>query len=399
MSVPPPAAGEASATPIGRGSGATLSGAAPPATPSQRLERLAAARLDAMLMEAEAHPGGAPLSTERLRELQTLAALVSVRERLETTPASPRWPAAAALALTLVAVSTLLFVYVPQTEIELDATASEVTFTLAIAQALTEPTVLRFIGIAGFDTLAGSASLALPHQPLALAADATDANCTGVLTLDRLILPRAALVDLRRSALPQRVHLSLKAPGAALQITLDGCVRAGGAAGPPSAQRGVRTVTVVLGGDEVDLDLESIESIGFQLAPFVRIRDLSLSRIEYIAGEGTTLVRRVSTVNAGTVFLNALDGQPRVLRFAEPIRFERADGELRSVKFDGGEIALRFHGAVRGMVSGSDAHLRSWMPTWLEWLKANHGVSLFWAAATSAFGLLMALLKWWKPTH
>ncbi len=365
---------------------------------AHRLERLAAGRLEAMLDDAQKHPQGL-LSPERLRELATLAALLGVSDRLAPVPPpSPsRWPAAAALASATIAVGAMLFLHVARTEIELDATASEFAFTLARTQALTEPTPLRFVGVAGFDAVEGQDGNGPAHRRLALAASPTDAGCAGSITLDRLILPRGAEVRLARSPVPQRAHLAVHAPGASLQLTLDGCVRPGGDTGAPSITRGVRTLSIALGRDDVDIDLLGTGDTLFALAPFVHADELSLSRVEEIAGDGITLVRHVSTVTGGTLLFDALDGQSRTLRVAEPIRFEGVDGELRSVAFDGKQIALRFHGEVRGLVSGGDSHPRSWMPTWLEWLKANHAASLFLAAATSGFALLTALLKWWKP--
>ncbi len=370
-----------------------------PAALAGRLERLAAARIEAMLADAEAHPQGVP-SPDRLQELSTLAALLRVSDRWVPTPPPSRparWPAAATLALATVVVGALLFLHVPHTEIELDVTATEFGFTLARAQALTEPVVLRFVGIAGFDTITGPDATAASHQRFAVAASPADAACTGSVTLDRLILPRGANVRVGRSPLPRRVRLVVHAPGAVLQLTFDGCVRTGGPAGVPAAAQGVRNVSVTLGQDDADMDLESSGDAGFALAPLVRASALSLSRVEEIEGDGVTLVRHVSTVTGGTLLFDALDGQSRTLRTAEPIRFDVVDGELRSAHLDGAQVALRFHGTVRGLVSGGETHPRDWMPSWLDWLKANHAASLFWATATSGFALLTALLKWWKP--
>ncbi len=369
-----------------------------PASLGKRLERLTARRVEALLDEADADPHAAP-PRERLAELATLAALLGLRDRLEPPAPRKHWPAIVAFVSTMAAVSVLLFLHVPRTEIELEATVSELTFALARSQAVTEPVVLRFIGIAGFESAGALESGAVPQGRIALAAAASDAACPGSLTLDRMILPRGARVNLLRSPLPQRAHLRVTAPGASLQLTLDGCVRTGGAAGPASTARATRSVSVGLGRDEVDIDLETAAPSGVELAPFVRIDELSLSRVEEIAGNGETLVRRVSTIAGGTVLLDALDGQSRPLRAAEPLRFEHVDGELRSVAFDAKLIAIRFHGDVHGMGSGGEAHLRSWMPTWLDWLKANHAASLFWTAVTSGFGLLLALLKWWRPAR
>jgi hypothetical protein len=34
------------------------------------------------------------------------------------------------------------------------------------------------------------------------------------------------------------------------------------------------------------------------------------------------------------------------------------------------------------------------MPTYLEWLKARHGLSLFWGTSLYLFGLAAAALRW-----
>lgn len=374
--------------------------AAPGAT-EDRLGRLVKARLEACVTEAERR--GGRLSVEAQLEAQALAALLDVRDRLRPAAPRRRWPVALAFALALTMASALLFLRVPETEIELEATVSEVSFRLTAAQALTEVAQLRFVAIAGIDTVDSTSPRdAMPGQDrrpadsLALYADAADARCQGSLTLDRMILPRDAQVGLRRPGSSPRIQMLVKAPGAALQLTVAGCVRVGGAASAPWTVGAARALPLRLGSDEVDIDLESAPGTRIGLAPFVRAHDLSLTRIEQVAGDGAMLVRRVSTVAGGTVYFQSLDGQQRKLRFAEPLRFARSEGEFRSIDFDGGRIDLRFHGDVRDMHSGSETHARSWMPSWLDWLKANHSLTLFWAAAMSAFGLVAALLKWWK---
>jgi hypothetical protein len=36
------------------------------------------------------------------------------------------------------------------------------------------------------------------------------------------------------------------------------------------------------------------------------------------------------------------------------------------------------------------------MPTWLEWLRARHGLSLLWGTALYLFGLAVGVLRWWR---
>jgi hypothetical protein len=325
---------------------------------------------------------------------------------IQTVPAPSRrrWPIALALVLTLAIASVLLYLRVPRTEIELEAAVTELSFQLPAAQALTETARLNFLGIAGFggiDAPAGLDATASSPRPgpsdvLALHASDADSKCRGGITLDRIILPRDAQIWLRRSREPDRIQISLKAPGATIRATLEGCVTGGGRAASRWLTHSPRTLTVQVSDDEVELDIASASAAGIRFAPFIQARDLSFTRIEQVSRDGITLVRRVSTVTSGSLYYQSLNGEERKLRFAEPIRFARSEGDIRSIELDRGAIAVRFHGDVRGMMSGTEANARSVMPTWLEWLKANQSLSLLWGSALYLFGLVVSLLRWWK---
>jgi hypothetical protein len=62
------------------------------------------------------------------------------------------------------------------------------------------------------------------------------------------------------------------------------------------------------------------------------------------------------------------------------------------IRVEGEHLSLNFHGWVRGMRTESE----NLMPTWLEWLRARHGLSLFWGTAVYLFGLGLAGVKWVK---
>ena len=376
---------------------------APPETSqglADRLRRTTADRLQAVLADAERKGGSIP--AECLAELRDLAAVLELPARLRPATPRPRWPLAAAFAATLAGASVLLFSRIASTPIELDVMASELAFRLPTAQALTQVAplrALRIAGLSGIEPPAGLPAASTLHPPprtLALHAHADDAPCAGSLTLDRLLLPAGAQVTLRRMPRPGRVQMALQAPGAVLRLTVDGCVRLGGATGAAWSGSAARALGLRLGGDEVDLEIDILPERPLAFAPWLRADALSLTRIERIAGDDRTLVRPVSTVLGGTLVYAALDGRERKLRAAEPIHFERALGEFRSLEALPGGIAVGFRGDVVGMASGSADPPRSLMPTWLDWLAANHGVSLLWGAALWGFGLVMALLKWWR---
>ncbi len=57
---------------------------------------------------------------------------------------------------------------------------------------------------------------------------------------------------------------------------------------------------------------------------------------------------------------------------------------------------MTFHGRVKGMKIGSDANPRSLMPTLLDWLRAQHGLSLLWGTTVYLFGIGLAVVRWFK---
>jgi hypothetical protein len=48
------------------------------------------------------------------------------------------------------------------------------------------------------------------------------------------------------------------------------------------------------------------------------------------------------------------------------------------------------------MVTGSADNPQNLMPTWLEWLKAQHGLSLLWGSTFYLFGLALTVSRWFK---
>ena len=69
-------------------------------------------------------------------------------------------------------------------------------------------------------------------------------------------------------------------------------------------------------------------------------------------------------------------------------------GMAHPVADDG--VRLRFHGRVRGLSSGSSEIKRSLMPTVLDWLRAQHGLSLLWGTTAYVVGLFITVLGWWR---
>jgi hypothetical protein len=150
------------------------------------------------------------------------------------------------------------------------------------------------------------------------------------------------------------------------------------------------------GSADVDLDLVPLSATPTLLSTGLKVTELSLMRIDEVSEDNKTTVRRASTLQSGSVFLNELGARELRLRTQQGLRFTQARGEIRSIGLSDGKLAVNFHGRVRGMASGSLDHPRSLMPSWLDWLRANQPLSLLWGAALYLFGISTAVRQWWK---
>jgi hypothetical protein len=124
--------------------------------------------------------------------------------------------------------------------------------------------------------------------------------------------------------------------------------------------------------------------------------NLFLYRIDRFQQSDQILVRRVPTIQSGTLYLESLNGEARPLREGEGLNLAWSSGELRQVRLVDDGVQLRFHGTVRGMTTGSGDVRRSLMPTWLEWLRARHGLWLLWGTTAYVVGLFVTIYGWWR---
>ncbi len=187
---------------------------------------------------------------------------------------------------------------------------------------------------------------------------------------------------------PHEYALSINAPGASMRADVNGTVNFALAGFAPwdVEFRSPRPILLRAGPNDVDLDVTFPAATPSPFSPQLSIRDLSLFRIDEFTEGNRSLVRRTSTVLSGMLFLESLNSEERHIRPGEALQFEKSDGN---------RIALRYRGRVRGMTTGSGEGHRSLMPTYLEWLRARHALSLLWGSALYSFGLIAGALKWW----
>ena len=93
-------------------------------------------------------------------------------------------------------------------------------------------------------------------------------------------------------------------------------------------------------------------------------------------GPGQTVVRGQFTVVDGALDFESRDGERHDLRPGEWLRCRGSRGTIRAIRLDADRLALTSHGYVRGMRTGSDDHPRNLVPTWLQRIRARHGLGL-----------------------
>lgn len=339
------------------------------------------------------------ITDEEFEALNRLARLAEIQDEAHSR-SRPRWPVIATFAGTLVILSVLLFARVPQTDIELDVVASGISFVLPSQQKLVDAlTVIRLGG-------AGLRDVELPrsrdraahaiHSEESDTALQISSGDNSSLNLDALILPAGTVVSVRHAEHPYQYRLMLERAQPDVRLAVLGSVnvRVSGAGRQQFHFNAPSEVLLRFGDAEIDLNVGLPKASAMTLAPQLAVSQLAFSEIDEAADLARTVVRRVSTITSGTLYLESLNGETRLLRAGDDIKFGCSEGILRTVQFGESSIVVKFHGRVSGMTLGSGNNRRSLMPTWLEWLRARHSLSLFWAATLYVFGLVTAAFRW-----
>jgi hypothetical protein len=347
------------------------------------------------------------ISEEQLGRLERLARLFEITALAPPPPPGVRWRIVALLGVTLVIVSILLFARVSKTEIELDLSLSEVSFELPQRQVLADVMKLSALGVSGLqeiqlprsetqDARAFRASDGLGFA--ILLSTGSEGQQRGTVTLAALPLTAGTRVWLRPTEIPQQFRLSIKGAELILRADVDGPVGIGLPDTPPRQLNfsSPKSILMRSGPNDVDLDIKLSAASKSIFSPQLSVTDLSFFRVDQLLDSEHTIVRRVSTILSGTLYFEELSGKERHLRSGEVIRFESSKGEIRTLQLNDDHMTIAFHGQVSGMTTGAGASRSSLMPTYLEWLRARHSLSLLWGATLYVFGLIVGVLRWWS---
>jgi hypothetical protein len=364
------------------------------------LRRLVAAK-SAAATEAALGSGGS-VSPEQIEELDRLTRLLELQPRSESAQ-TRRWPLVVLLLTTLLGVSLLLFARVRETAIELEIDATQATFQLATRQILLEHVSLERLGAAGLSRIelpdlpaqvAGHNEDNSNGQALGIRA-VTDGARRGSVDITHVVPAAGTQVTLGRSDIANEYRLSLIDPHFDINVGVHGPVMISAAGGEPIDFENPRGIKLEATSGVVDLDLTFRDISRSGVIPQIPIQKLTFARVADHTSD-VSITRRLSTIESGTLYFESLNGEQRTLRAGEALRFREARGEIRALRLGKDHLTLNFQGRVRGMVTGSSDNPQDLMPTWLEWLKAQHGLSLLWGSTFYLFGLALTVSRWLK---
>ncbi len=345
------------------------------------------------------------VDTAEIEEIERLAKFIALEKDARPAKAEHHLLAIGLLVATLIGVSLLLYARLPTTEVEVFAATSEVGFRVAMPQTLSDGMEV--------DDLIVSCACAIrvpssPGQPArTLTTSSSDAlvrltaagsgDRKGSITIAPMALTPGANVRLRHRGTPGAYTLSLESPTLELRVNVYGTIVVAipGELAAPVDFVMPKAMVMTTSGKTLTLDLQATNRKSLGLASQILVDQLSFQRIDEPSVPGQP-VRRISTLQGGTLYWEALNGEERTLRPSEQSAFEAVQGEILAVDLKETDMALRFHGEVGAVTAGWGENRRSLMPTWLEWLRARHGLSLLWGSTVYIVGLLMGALRWFK---
>jgi hypothetical protein len=372
--------------------------------PSAALRQMLAVKTAAAIDRARESSGDVPQA--ELDALNRLARLLELESATVERRPKRAWEVATILIGTLIMVSVLLFAHRTRTEVELEIDATHIGFSTSSEQVLFEELDLSTLGVSGLSRITlpeaavaafGDPLIEQPDQAIRLAVAEIDGR-RGAIGISEIKPTKATSVDLRLKGDDAEYRLSLKDPRMTIDIGLIGPIRI------TIAGLGERTIDLAIpqglalepAGGSVDLDLTFRDVERAAMTPQVPVSKLEFWRVDEFGDRQVSILRTLSTILAGKIYFEELNGTSRSLRAGEVLRFEQLDGEIRTLRMRSDRLSLGFHGDVRGMSTGHSDGVRSLMPTWLDWLKAQHGLSLLWGTTLYLTGFVVAALRWFR---
>jgi TIR domain len=302
----------------------------------------------------------------------------------------------------------LYYASINETEIELHAKLSEFSFVFSEQQDLSDLLILKAFGASGLNEIRLPRARGRPDQIIGEADERgkvlrlihAGSQPQGMITLAPLSLPSGTQAAIRLGTDPYQYRMSFKGSKLPVRVNVQGPLQVLFAGSPVESIDFGSPKPILLQSDEngVDLDVTLPEPLRNLLPAPLSVNRVSLFRIDERVEAQRTVVQEVSTVLSGTLRLESLGGQELSLHSGEEIQFEQSQGEIRTLQLNEGNLALQFHGWIKGMKTCSGGICKSLMPTYFEWLRAQYRFLLL-AAAVAYFLLLIVGGMRWRKVH
>lgn len=364
------------------------------------------------LSEQAVLPGGS-VSERQMTKLEHLARLTEIYAQTQPKPKKGRWTVILLLLITLIGVGLLLSYRIKTTEIEADLTLTELQFTVTKPTVLTDALVLSTLGAPAIQdiqlprakTYSVQSQQAAQGRGTALRlAVIPDETRESTMTLTALLLPADTLVKIGATGIPNEYRVFLGIPENAdltLQVSVKGTIEVAIAGQAPeqftySFPQSIQLQPAI---KQFSFDMTLPEEDTPALSPYLPVRNLSFVKIDQFMGTGDTLIRRISTVLSGVLYLTELNNKEYQLLTREGLEFGESEGVIRQLRLGQEQLHLQLHGMVQGLSTGWEASRRDLMPNYLEWLSAQHTLAVGWTSTISAFFLLLGVWRWWRRTE
>jgi hypothetical protein len=346
------------------------------------------------------------VAADEIDSLEELSRLVKLVESSQTKRRPNLWLLPALFLTTLIILSILLFGHVSETEIELDVIASDVSFAVPDQQVLTKLMQLNRLGIDGLNEIRIPRSQEEPSHTIKSADNKQgtlrvlinpEKKETGSVSLSSVIVPVGTRVRIYPTEIANQYGLSLMGSSVDLRAEIYGRIQMSFSDHTSMMYNFASPKAIVMTSDSQDVRLVfsvANDSIGAGFSSQLAADELRLFEIDEFVDQKNTIVRKVSTIHSGTLYLEELKGKEIQLRAREQISFKQSVGEIRTIRLNDNRVELKYYGRVRGMDSGFAENKRNLMPTYLEWLSARHGLSLLWGTTLYIFGIIVGVLRW-----
>jgi hypothetical protein len=334
-----------------------------------------------------------------------------------------RWLIPLILLILLTFFLVLLIKKQHETEIELDLLVSELHFHLPVHELLAKDQFLRSLSASALDGIIvdGVDWPAPKGSTCSLSVHLLEASAKkDAITLTALAPPRNWEVGVSRAG----AGTDFEFTGAPMPTGEDFLLRA-----LLRGKADLRTDCTIDGKTRhIDWDDLLIMRIGsaatlhcesdlpVEFARQIQFDNLHLYTIERVQVDAAPVDRVQSSLLSGTLYLDALNAKAVALRPFEDLTFGSSKGHIRALSFPadlkltgdglhlqahapaltGDGLHLRAHATVQKMNLGSGANKRAQMPSWLEVLTAQTGITLLWASVTYVLGMIYAALLWFK---